>query len=669
MAAFDGTLGTARVRLFQEDCVAGMAQRLAPGSVSVVVTSPPYNLGIQYASYDDTMGRADYLAWLGRWAEVVRAVLAEEGSLFLNIGGKPSDPWVPFEVVTEMRRQFHLQNVIHWIKSIAIEKADVGDYPGITGNVAVGHFKPINSARFVNDCQEYVFHLTKTGKVPLDRLAIGVEYQDKCLSVYTKVIAKVDGETRVTELGLVREAFERGKSVQLPSYDFEARRCVWVDVLGFTAPKKQHVRCLKLRNGATVDASDSHRFPIITKNARNQGEQVLRPLTLMELEKRQARWTSVGIQLYVTQDLSALVPDSAGPLYNYQTGYVLGLYLAEGCKFGRHALRFAAHQSERDDPDFGGYLVDYFRNYFGLRVKCYAGKVSKRIEFQVDCGVFRAIVEEHIQGDSARTKRLNLNVCVRRGKPFLRGLIDGFVKGDGHYVEKYDVHEVGICDNRRLVEDLRTLCLLVGYEFKEQATTTTRSWGRSRKRLNFWLRKALYCGKRTPRHNGLVVEHLDSIARRRGKAPQGTLTIDVEVDIDHHMFFLANGILTHNSNVSRWRSAGSGRRCRGNTWFVPYDTIRSRSEQRPHPATFPIELARKCLRLHGLSRTKLVMDPFLGIGHAGAAAVSLGIDFVGFELDGAYMQEAIALLHGTSGVVPQPEAAEETDRQLPLFDA
>jgi site-specific DNA-methyltransferase (adenine-specific) len=302
LGRFDGTLGGARVRLFQEDCVAGMARQLAPGSVSVVVTSPPYNLGIQYASYDDTIARAEYLAWLGHWAEVVRTVLAEEGSLFLNIGGKPSDPWVPFEVVTEMRRHFHLQNVIHWIKSIAIEKADVGDYPGITGNVAVGHFKPINSARFVNDCQEYVFHLTKTGKVPLDRLAIGVEYQDK-------------------------------------------------------------------------------------------------------------------------------------------------------------------------------------------------------------------------------------------------------------------------------------------------------------------------------------------------------------------------------SNVSRWKSASADRRCRGNTWFVPYDTIRSRSEQRPHPATFPIELARKCLRLHGLSRTTLVMDPFLGIGHAGAAAVSLGIDFAGFELDGAYLREAIALLHETAGAASGPESPEGTDRQLPLFDA
>ena len=42
-----------------------------------------------------------------------------------------------------------------------------------------GHFKPINSPRFLNDCHEYVFHFTKSGRVELNRLALGVPYQDK----------------------------------------------------------------------------------------------------------------------------------------------------------------------------------------------------------------------------------------------------------------------------------------------------------------------------------------------------------------------------------------------------------------------------------------------------------------------------------------------------------
>ena len=168
-----------RYRVFNLDCVAGMDRILDPESVDVVVTSPPYNLGTGYKNYDDTIARNDYVSFMGSWGEAVKRVLKPDGSVFLNMSGKPSNPWGPFEVLFELRAHFEVQNIIHWIKSVAIQKEDVGRYPGISGNVSVGHFKPINSPRYLNDCHEYIFHLTKTGDVPLDRLAVGVEYQDK----------------------------------------------------------------------------------------------------------------------------------------------------------------------------------------------------------------------------------------------------------------------------------------------------------------------------------------------------------------------------------------------------------------------------------------------------------------------------------------------------------
>ncbi|MCR4425794.1 MAG: site-specific DNA-methyltransferase [Firmicutes bacterium] len=161
------------------DCLSGIPKTVDPGSVDVVVTSPPYNLGINYNSYDDRISRQEYLEWTREWASQVAHALSPGGSLFLNIGSKPTDPWVPYEVLFVLRPLFQLQNVIHWIKSIAIAHADVGNYPGITGDVAVGHYKPIRSKRFLNDCHEYIFHLTKAGDVALDRLAVGVPYQDK----------------------------------------------------------------------------------------------------------------------------------------------------------------------------------------------------------------------------------------------------------------------------------------------------------------------------------------------------------------------------------------------------------------------------------------------------------------------------------------------------------
>jgi site-specific DNA-methyltransferase (adenine-specific) len=159
------------------DCLDVLA-RLEPGSVDVIVTSPPYNLGIRYRSYDDTVPRGAYLRWTRDWLRAAARVLAPAGSLFLNVGAKPTDPWAGLDVARVARRLLTLQNTIHWIKSIAIDREAAGG-ASLARDLAVGHYKPINSPRFVNDCHEYVFHFTHNGATPLDRTAIGVPYQDK----------------------------------------------------------------------------------------------------------------------------------------------------------------------------------------------------------------------------------------------------------------------------------------------------------------------------------------------------------------------------------------------------------------------------------------------------------------------------------------------------------
>jgi site-specific DNA-methyltransferase (adenine-specific) len=95
------------------------------------------------------------------------------------------------------------------------------------------------------------------------------------------------------------------------------------------------------------------------------------------------------------------------------------------------------------------------------------------------------------------------------------------------------------------------------------------------------------------------------------------------------------------SNVARWsHTRGRDLRCRGNTWFVPYETIQSREKERPHPATFPIQLAEWCIKLHGASRVRSMLDPFLGIGNSAVAAQRCGVKkFIGFEIDETYLLE------------------------------
>jgi len=172
------SLGSTTGLFYHADCVKVFRQ-LDPQSVDVIVTSPPYNLGIQYNRYQDTLSRRDYLEWTAAWVAEAARVLRPDGSLFLNVGAKPSDPWTALDVAQTVRSHLQLQNIVHWIKSIAIDRAAAGVAAGLTRDLAVGHYKPINSSRFLNDCHEFIFHFTPQGATDLDRLALGVAYQDQ----------------------------------------------------------------------------------------------------------------------------------------------------------------------------------------------------------------------------------------------------------------------------------------------------------------------------------------------------------------------------------------------------------------------------------------------------------------------------------------------------------
>lgn len=150
------------------DCLAELKQ-MPDKSVNVFITSPPYNIGIKYKTYEDKLTNEQYLAWLCNVGNEIYRVMTDDGSYFLNIGNKPTIPYIAMQVCMAMAKntKLLLQNNIIWVKSITVN------------NTSAGHFKPINSMRFLNDQHESIFHFTKTGKVKLERLAIGVPYADK----------------------------------------------------------------------------------------------------------------------------------------------------------------------------------------------------------------------------------------------------------------------------------------------------------------------------------------------------------------------------------------------------------------------------------------------------------------------------------------------------------
>lgn len=66
------------------DVISGLKQ-IEPYSVDLIVTSPPFNVNIDYDNHVDTMPHAEYLSWMKQvWTECFR-VLVDGGRICINI--------------------------------------------------------------------------------------------------------------------------------------------------------------------------------------------------------------------------------------------------------------------------------------------------------------------------------------------------------------------------------------------------------------------------------------------------------------------------------------------------------------------------------------------------------------------------------------------------------
>jgi len=120
------------------------------GLFDVIVTSPPYNLDIDYNTYKDNKERKEYIEWMAAVFMKAKDLLTPNGSMFINLGFGQPDLLLPLEVAKRLSEFMVLQNQIAWVKSIRI------------GDEQKGSFTPNNSEKYLSNNFEYVFHFTKS---------------------------------------------------------------------------------------------------------------------------------------------------------------------------------------------------------------------------------------------------------------------------------------------------------------------------------------------------------------------------------------------------------------------------------------------------------------------------------------------------------------------------
>jgi len=92
------------------------------------------------------------------------------------------------------------------------------------------------------------------------------------------------------------------------------------------------------------------------------------------------------------------------------------------------------------------------------------------------------------------------------------------------------------------------------------------------------------------------------------------------------------------TNLSRGSRGKNGDlKCAGDTWFVPYETTGATKKKATSSMrdaySFPVELPLRAIKLCGLPRGSLVLDPFSGSGTVAVASKTLGMNAVAIDID------------------------------------
>ena len=283
----------------------------------------------------------------------------------------------------------------------------------------------------------------------------------------------------------------------------------WTQLVGMTkTPRRGDEIEIVMRSGERISCTTDHRFP--TKRGL---------LVASDL---------VGGDVIETCRL----PEPESPrdcAIDNDAAWFAGLYLAEGSR-SDDMIQIAGHAKETDRWERVKRIAEKFGGSATMTVNGNGQAIRVSGQF------LNAIVDELVGGKTAIDKGF-ATVVWRYSNEFIASMLAGYLSGDGHWDETNCRWRVGFCRNYNLERDLRTACARLGYRLQLKPTVAKYQGGekpsfRGEIRINH-----------KPHHNqcdaGEIVELRKSRCRN---------VYDLSVADDPHLFSLASGVLTHNSN-------------------------------------------------------------------------------------------------------------------------
>lgn len=137
-------------QVFCEDALAGLA-RIPDGSVDLILTDPPYNLGKDYGNASDQQSVEAYLAWTEEWVNAALPKLKANGSLYIFLTWR----FAP-EIFVMLKKRMTMMNEIIWDRRVPSMGGSVRSFSSVHDTIGF----------FVNR-KDYYFDLDAV-RVPYD---------------------------------------------------------------------------------------------------------------------------------------------------------------------------------------------------------------------------------------------------------------------------------------------------------------------------------------------------------------------------------------------------------------------------------------------------------------------------------------------------------------------
>ena len=618
---------------------------LPESSVDCCVTSPPYfglrdyGMAGQYGIEDSP---AVYVETMREVFAEVRRVLADDGTLWLNLGDSYSYP------------------------------------PGSAGRQGSGQRA---GRTFTAEA------LPGTRALPPKNLMmiparVAIALQDDgwilrndiiwCLAGSTRLYARTqkgDGPHNLRDLAQLDPA-----TVQL----WDGTK--WVAVTAWTKTRHASALRLTLRNGQEITSTADHLWPT------QRG--VIKAADLV-----------VGDVVATTHLPEPAEPSQPSALDDADIGWLVGTYLADGSHGTGSCIQIASHV---DDTGRFARLRRIAASLDGTcRIHVTGGNSASA---NIHGRIAGAIIDTYIAGADAHTKHLTSRAWQRSNK-FLAALLDGYL-ADAHYDEPNNRWRLGFCRNMLLAADLRTLAARLGASLRLVKTTSKLDGRdfpafRGDLRMDPATRRTRdgEIVSIAPGRGGwfydITVEsepHLFALASGvlshncKPNAMPESVTDRLSGRYEH-VFLLTKSPkywfdlgavreVPSQKSIDRGRDWGNrkaaGEPARygtaglhgvGSSNLAPHAEGRNPGDvwdlpTQPYPeahfAVFPSRLPQRCIKA-GCKPNGTVLDPFSGSGTTGEAARMLGRHYIGIDLNPAYHD--LAIKRFAQGVLDFEEAS------------